>query len=486
MRTTNSITSALNWSGIKNLSTGIISLLRLFILSRLLEPSDFGLLAITQVFLSFANLFVDSGTTVGYLHRLRVSAIEFSSLVWWNTGIALTLYLVYFALAPLFARFYQEEALLEIIPVLGLLLPITGLGLQFRLYQQKRLNFQLISKISVIASLLSLVVSTVLALMGWSVYALIIGQLMQTLLTTIWYILSVPFSYGISIRFSQKAIVPYLKMGIFHTFGQLLNTLTRDLDIIIFGKAFGTETVGIYSLLKQLAARPAQMVNPVITSVMNTVLPRLQVLPLRLSEAYRAIVGLITSINAPLYLGAIVLAPDLIYWAYGQEYATKSYLFQILCLYFLLRSLVNPVGTLIIAKGRTDLDLYWNLGSAIGFTLLLSSSPFFGLNQIIWLFVVFGFIQLVFSYIIFVGPLAGLSANSYFRTLAYPIVLAAVMAGILFLIDYTLPNQSSLPRLIVLTVIGMVSYWLLGAISQGFAWPKNQLNQLNQIVTNVN
>ena len=46
---------------------------------------------------------------------------------------------------------------------------------------------------------------------------------------------------------------------------------------------------------------------------------------------------------------------------YGENYAEIAGLVRILSMYILVRSVFNPVGSLVVATGRTDLEFYWNL-----------------------------------------------------------------------------------------------------------------------------
>ena len=66
-------------------------------------------------------------------------------------------------------------------------------------------------------------------------------------------------------------------------------------------------------------------------------------------------------LNMPIYLGLIFFAPLAIDILYGANFEGITPLVRILCIYMLFRAIGNPVGSLVIATGRTDLEFYWNV-----------------------------------------------------------------------------------------------------------------------------
>ena len=173
-------------------------------------------------------------------------------------------------------------------------------------------------------------------------------------------------------RFNYGEVKPFLKIGVFQVGSQVVNYFNRDLDILIVGKFFGSEILGGYSLAKQLVYRPSKMINPVLTRVGAPVLAKFQDSLAKLKKNYLKLINLVASINIPIYLCILLFAPLLVKILYGNDYMEITVLVRILAASMFIRSLLNPVGSLVVATGRTDLEFYWNL-----FTMILTPLAIF-------------------------------------------------------------------------------------------------------------
>ena len=106
-----------------------------------------------------------------------------------------------------------------------------------------------------------------------------------------------------------------------------------------------------------------QTVNPIITKIANPLLAKFQDDINVLKTNYLKLIKIISSLNFIVYLLIIIFAPLVISILYGDDYSHIVDVVRILCVYMYIRSLGNPVGSLVIATGRTDRAFYWNLFS---------------------------------------------------------------------------------------------------------------------------
>ena len=74
---------------------------------------------------------------------------------------------------------------------------------------------------------------------------------------------------------------------------------------------------------------------------------------------------MLASVNFPMMVGLAVVAPVAVPVIFGEQWMSSIILIQILTVVGLLRSTGNPVGSLLLAKGRADLGFKWNLGLTV-------------------------------------------------------------------------------------------------------------------------
>src|SRR5699024_1179798 len=97
--------TSLFWNVGQKFGTRGIQFILQLILARLLLPEDYGIIAIVNVFIMFANIFVQSGLNTALIQKKEADELDFSTVFITNLGIALILYLILFMSAPRVAYF---------------------------------------------------------------------------------------------------------------------------------------------------------------------------------------------------------------------------------------------------------------------------------------------------------------------------------------------------------------------------------------------
>jgi len=357
----NQAIAGVKWTTIATATKTGSGLLKIAILARFLDKSDFGLMAIVLFVMGFAELFLDMGLSTAILHKQNITREQYGSLYWANFLFSLCLFAALWALAIPIANFYDEPELRTIVPIMASAIILSACGRQFRTIAEKHLEFRFIALVTIAGSILALAVATVLAVRGYGVYALVFGALTQHLVTHGTFFFRGITKIGLMIRLKVDEVKPFFRIGLYHVGGQIINYFNRDLDILIVGKLFGSEILGGYSLAKELVFRPIKVVNPILTRVASPLLAKMQHNKEELRKNYLKLVNTVATINIPIFLLTIVAAPLIVRILYGPEFLDIVTLVRILSVYVIFRSIGNPVISLIVATGRTDLNFVWNL-----------------------------------------------------------------------------------------------------------------------------
>lgn len=112
------------WNAIENYSMIGIQLLCTFILARFLSPTDFGIIGMLAVFTAIAQTIIDSGFTQAVIREKDVNNKDYSTIFYFNVGIAIIMYALLYFSAPLIADFYQLPQLVDICRVLFLVIEV--------------------------------------------------------------------------------------------------------------------------------------------------------------------------------------------------------------------------------------------------------------------------------------------------------------------------------------------------------------------------
>lgn len=370
------------WATASTVILTIIAIVKISILTRFLEKSDFGLFAIVMFILNFVNLFLDLGITSAIIHKQNISKHEYASLYWLNILFSIVLYLILIVITPLISSFYKFNELNRIIPIFSIAIILTAIGSQHRIVWQKELEFKMIAIIDVFSAFVSLPIVLFFAYKGYGVYALVYATLIQYAISSFLFLISGIKRNRIMFYFNFRETTPFLKIGIFQTGGQILNYFNRDIDILIIGKFYNPAILGSYSLAKQLVFRPLQIINPIVSQVSSPVLAQIQRNLEQLKVSFLKMLNLVSTANAIAYLLLIIFAKYIILILYGPSYENTTILVQILSVYLYFRSIGNPVGSLLIATGKTHYDFYWNMVVLVIVPIFVIAGSLISINMV--------------------------------------------------------------------------------------------------------
>lgn len=454
--------SAVRWTTAAAFARAGLQVVQVAVLARLLSPEDFGLMAMVGVILTFGAVFADLGLNSAYLQRAEVSPEQRSSLFWLNLLLSVSLMGLVMVSSPLLAGFFGDERLVPLLILASTTFVINALGQQVRVSAEKALAFRAVMQVEMVAALAGFVATVAGALAGLGVYALVLGGVLSTAVGTAlaWRFLAA--GWRPRRQLSLADVRPFLAFGGALVGDAIANQIHRSLDLFLGGRLLGASQLGLYSLPRDLVLRLQFMVNPIVTRVGFPLIAQVQSDIPRVRAIYLRTLNMTASTNAPLYVGLAFFAPELVQLLFGAQWAGSAELLRILALWGFLRSMVNPVGSLLVGMGRANLSLKWNMGLLIIIPPVLWVCASFGPQGLAW-----GLLGLqIFLYVpawrILVNPLCGAGLVEYSDATLRPLVLAILAIAPAYTVVALL--DGSLIRLLIGTGIGtalygFLSYW---------------------------
>lgn len=237
-------------------SSQAIRLASNLILTRLLFPEAFGLMALVVVFLTGLSMFSDTGVSTAIQQNKRGDDPEFLDTAWTiqiiRGGI---LWLCTGLFAWPAAVFYGEPALAYLLPVAGLTLAIDGFRPASVYTAQRHLQVGRLTILNLIAQIVSILAMVVLAWTLRSVWALVIAMILGS---AVRLLLMVRFLPGPANRLSldSSTVRELLNFGKWIFPSTICSFLDIQGDRLILGKYLTTAMLGIYSIGYFLASFP--------------------------------------------------------------------------------------------------------------------------------------------------------------------------------------------------------------------------------------
>ena len=197
-----SAVSGMVWKFIERCSSQAVGLLVSIVLARLLEPDEFGIVAITMIFISLADVFVSSGFGASLIQRGKYDAEEFSTMFWAGLGTSLVLYCMLILVAPFIASIYHNNLLYDVLVVLGIRLPLSAYNSIQQAYITQQMLFKKFFYSTLSGTIVSAIVGILFAVNGWGVWALVIQNIVMVFVDMI--VLRIMVPWRPKIQFSKK------------------------------------------------------------------------------------------------------------------------------------------------------------------------------------------------------------------------------------------------------------------------------------------
>lgn len=349
------------WTTAATVGRSFFQLIQIAILARFLPKEAFGLVAMALFVLDLSFVFVDMGISSAILHRKESTQQEYSSIYWLNIFASTLIYSVIFLSSPFVSEFYQQPDLEILIPIIGINLIALAIGRQHRTIMQKEFRFKEIAICELFSYFVGLLSAVLFAVWGFEIYSLVYSTLISSFLSNLLFF-SLNFRLNpILFHFRISETKPFLKIGGFTMGSALLDFSSREIDVLIIGRMLGAESLGAYSLSKQIVLKVYHLINPIVLNVLNPLLASIQNERVHLKRIYLQVVQSLTLINLPIYLLIIIASKEILVLLYGENYSDYFGVLSLLAFSYFLSSISNPVGSLQIATGRTDLGFKWTL-----------------------------------------------------------------------------------------------------------------------------
>ena len=293
-----------------------LSLVSAVVLARLLNPEDFGLVAMVTTITGFLRVFKDAGLSTATIQKADITHAQVSNLFWINVTVSAALSLIVAALAPIVAWFYRDPRLVAVTLALASTFAVSGAVVQHQALLNRQLRFKSLAFIDVSSAMLGLLVGSVMACLKmkyWSLVGMQLSTVLVELVLTLWISRWRPQRPKRS-----SGTWSLLHFGAHLTVASVFRRLAGGCDTLLLGRWYGAYSVGLYTRAGSLFVRPIEQLTGPFEAVLTPILSHLQGDPGRYRrtflQAYGAVVllwfpatALLMALSRPLVL--VLLGP---------------------------------------------------------------------------------------------------------------------------------------------------------------------------------
>lgn len=347
--------SGMGWSFVESIFKQGTNVIIAIILARILSPVEFGLVGILMIFITISQTIVDSGFSSALIRQSICTDEDYSTVLLTNLSISIGLYALMYVVAPFIAAFFNEDALNQLLKVIGIVLIINAFGIIQRVQLVRELNFKKQAWISFIASFISGIIGISAAIYGMGVWSLLIKIILEQLVEVL--ILWGTNKWKPIIIFSITSFKSLFGFGSKLMISGIIDSIFRRVFYFVIGKYFNVATLGYYTQADQLGNLPVQNLTRTIQRVSYSSLSKVKDDMKNLKNHFRTITNLVMLISCPLMLGIAAMADTIVIVLLGERWAPAIPFLRLMAITGMLYPLHSLNLNIIQIKGRSDIFL---------------------------------------------------------------------------------------------------------------------------------
>lgn len=323
------------------------------ILTRLLFPEAFGLMALVNVVLMGMSLFSDVGLAPSVVRSRRGDDPVFLDTAWTVQIIrGCGLWIIVSVLAFPLARFYDEPMLRQMLPVAGLALLLEGFRSTSLLSLQRHIAVATQTAVTLGSQLIGIVVMITWAMLYPTVWALVGGGLVVATSTLI--LSHVIGNHRNRIRWNSRALKELVGFGKWIFVSTALTFLAGQIDRLLFAKLVPLGALGVYSIGLTLARIPEELAVRLAGIVVFPAFSRKLDSDSDLAPAFHRVRTPLLSLSGLLTVCLCASGVLLVDILYDNRYAEAGWILQLLAAGVWFVVLVQPAGAALLAMGLPE------------------------------------------------------------------------------------------------------------------------------------
>lgn len=458
-------THSMGWNYLSFGASKAINLITLSILAHLLVPDNFGLVALAALTMDYLTVLSDLGLGAALIHRRQNVEESAGTAFILNVAANSVLTLILIGISPFVASFFHEPRVIPVLSALSFTLFLNSLGSVHNVLLQRQLEFKrkLIPDLG--ASLVKAILSISMALTGFGVWALVAGQLIASVVTTI--LLWVVIPWRPQLAWKPAIAKELFRYGISIMGNNALSAWEDSFDYLIIGRFYNTTALGIYTIAYRLPETLIITTLWIMTSVLFPTFSALQEARDQLKRSFLATVRYVEFLVTPVCFGMIIAADPIIRVAFGEQWEGAVPLLRVLALYAWIMSIGFHAGDVYKAAGRPDILIKTSFPIFLLRLLALWIGARYSLLGVALAHLVVETVSLIVRSVI-MRRMIGVTALDLIRELR-ALIAAVALAALAIPALYLTAPLSPVVRLLVTIFAGGVGYLAVAWMLEGKA-----------------
>ena len=459
------------WSLIETFSVQIVQFIVGVILARILEPKDYGLIALTGIFTSISSAITDGGFEKTLIQKKDLLPIQISTVFYINVMLGAFMTLLLIVAAPFISGFFDAPALTPILQVISIGILLNSLSQTQQTLILKELQFKKISHIKIATSVIGGVTGLVLALSGFGVWALVYSMLIPQIFSVIFFWIRSSWYPQLKFSFSSvRALIPY---GLNILASSIFFFMIQQFNVFIVGRYYTKSELGLFNRGNRFPDLVVNILQSVVLKMSLPLFAKLQDQPTQLLEIVKKTNKIVAFISFPLLMLLLLKAEDITILLFTEKWRGSIIFLQLFCVVKLIEPFIGIHRELILAQGLSKLLLkIFTVTSIVEMCLI-----FLVIRYGIIYLVAATFISRVGQYLTYTIINSKRLGNNWIQELGWykPYIFITILMSIIIILSEYFLSRAGLN---ISLVIKLPLQFLLGILSYAFMAIKFKIDEV--------
>lgn len=385
----NSIKSGAIINFVSKYAQVVLQLIINAILARYIAPREFGIVAVITVFTTFFSIFSDMGISTGIIQYKNLQKRDYENIFSCTIYLGAFLALAFFSFSFLIAKIYKDSIYISLGFILSFSLWLNTVNAVPQGLLLKEQNFKLIGLRTIVVSVICGIITVILAVSGFSYYAIVINSVLNSLSIFIWnyWCNHIRFHF----IFDLTSIKIIFSFSLFQFLFNLVNYFSRNLDNLLAGKIMGEEQLGLYDKSYKLTTYSLSVIPGIVNPVLHPVLSNYQDKKIEMYKQYLNVVRILTLLGSFIQPFFFFAGDEIIYILYGPQWIQSVTSFKFLSLSLFSQFACTTSGAIFQSLGKTNVMFLQCLSTTLISVIFTFIGICFGSIESIAFFVMIAF-----------------------------------------------------------------------------------------------
>lgn len=330
--------------GSSTLITSIFRIVVVAVMARLLSPTDFGIVAVANIFIEFSRLITTTGIAQAIVQKNDLSQGQIETAFTASVFAGVVTMLMMIAFSPFIARFFGLLELPLVLYVCSTIAPLSAVSTVSSKLLERAHNFGPLAKSATVSYVgAQVAVGIPIAYFGGGLWALVVPQVLAALWQSLILVRAQP--HKLSLRFGRREYRELMELGTGFGLQRFANFIAQRGDYFVVGKLLGPLELGRYERSYVLMNLSNSLLASSLSTALFPAFSRLADDRRRFARAYMRAMGFGAFITIPISMLCVVFAEEIVETLLGRRWLDAVMPFAILSAGIFARTCYKIAGT---------------------------------------------------------------------------------------------------------------------------------------------